>query len=117
MDFDIGDCPMSFFKKKSFFLKTVFIHGKCMCEGVGENSRHGGKACRHSSRNVHIFTSMCVFAIAFALRWGVALVGEFLYWALLTSSWENIFRCWRYTRRWNSSDILVVKKAKLGFVM
>ena len=33
---------------------------------------------------------MCVCAIACALRWGVALVGEFLYWALLTPSWENI---------------------------
>ena len=31
-----------------------------------------------------------MFAIACALRWGVALVGEFLYWALLTLSWENI---------------------------
>ena len=24
MDFDIGDCPMSFQKQKSFVLKTVF---------------------------------------------------------------------------------------------
>ena len=24
-------------------------------------------------------------------RWGVALVGKFLYWALLTPSWVNIF--------------------------
>ena len=30
-----------FQKKKSFVLKTVFIHGKCMCEGVGKDSRHG----------------------------------------------------------------------------
>ena len=30
-----------------------------MCEGVGEDSRHG-MACRHSSRNVHIFTLTCV---------------------------------------------------------
>ena len=29
--------------------------------------------------------------IACALRWGVALIGDFLYWALLTSSWENHF--------------------------
>ena len=26
--------------------------------------------------------------IACAFRWGVALVGEFFYWALLTPSWE-----------------------------
>ena len=25
-------------------------------------------------------------------RWGVALVEEFFYWALLTSSWRNIFQ-------------------------
>ena len=24
-------------KKKYFVLETVFIHGKCMCEGVGED--------------------------------------------------------------------------------
>ena len=41
MNFDIGDCPMSFQKQKSFVLKTVFLHGKCMCEGVGKDSRHG----------------------------------------------------------------------------
>ena len=29
--------------------------------------------------------------IACALRWGVILVGDFLYWALLTLSWENHF--------------------------
>ena len=66
-----------------------------MCEGVGENSRHGG--------HVDIRVGMCilvlecyVFVIAYALRWGVALVGEFIYWALLTPSWENIFKYWRY---------------------
>ena len=32
------------------------------------------------------YYKLCVFAIACALRWGVALVGEFFYWALLTSS-------------------------------
>ena len=31
---------MSFRKQKSFVLKTVFMHGKCMCEGVSENSKH-----------------------------------------------------------------------------
>ena len=35
---------------------------------------------------------MCEHGIACALRWGVALVGDFLYWALLTPSWENIFQ-------------------------
>ena len=45
-------CPMGFSiegssngfrkqKKYYFLFKTVFIHGKCMCEEVGEDSRHG----------------------------------------------------------------------------
>ena len=33
---------MSFQKQKSFVLEIVFsIHGKFMCEGVSEDSRHG----------------------------------------------------------------------------
>ena len=63
-----------------------------------------------------IFLPECVSAIACAFRWGVALVGEFLYWALLIPLWENIFRCCRYTKRWNSVETLVVKKARFGFV-
>ena len=37
----------------------------------------------------------CVFdyaTIASALRWGVALVGDYHYWALLTQSWDPPFR-------------------------
>ena len=41
MCFDIGGCPTSFKNKKSFVLKTVFIHGKCICEGVSKDSRQG----------------------------------------------------------------------------
>ena len=35
---------------------------------------------------------MCVFCaiIECALRWGVALVGVILYWALLTPSWDPL---------------------------
>ena len=54
-----------------------------------------GQACNHSCRNMHVFTecvSMCEHGIASALRWGVALIGDFLYWALLTPSWENHFQ-------------------------
>ena len=35
---------------------------------------------------------MLSYGIAYALRWGVALIEEFLYWVLLTPSWENIFQ-------------------------
>ena len=41
MGFYIGGSPNGFQKKKSFVLKTVFIYGKCMCEEVDEDSRHG----------------------------------------------------------------------------
>ena len=50
-------------------------------------------------------------------RWGVALVGKFIYWALLTPSWKNIFRYRRYIGRGNTSENLVKKKARFGFVM
>ena len=42
---------------------------------------------------MHFFyLNVCVFAITCALRWGVTLVGEFIYWALLTPSWEKYFQ-------------------------
>ena len=49
-----------------------------------------------------IFCFEIVFfhGIACALRWRIALVEECLCWALLTPLWENIFKCWKYTRRW-----------------
>ena len=39
---------------KYFVLKTVFIHGKCTCEGVDEDSRHG-------AWHVDIQVEMCMF--------------------------------------------------------
>ena len=39
--FSIGGPSNGFQKQKSFVLKTVLIDGKCMCEGVDEDSRHG----------------------------------------------------------------------------
>ena len=77
-------------------------------------------ACRHSCRNVHVLLEcvwMCEHGITCALRCGVALVGDFLYWALLTPLWEKIFKYWWYPRKWNSIEILVVKKARFGFVV
>ena len=77
---------MSFRKQKSFVLKIVFlIHGKCMCEGVGEESRHvAGHVDIRVGTYILVLECVCVVAIACALRWGVALVREFIYWALLT---------------------------------
>ena len=51
-------------------------------------------ACRHSGRHVYVALG-CVFdyaTIACALRWGVALVEDYHYWALLTPSWDPPFR-------------------------
>ena len=48
-------------------------------------------ACRHLDRHVYVALG-CVFdcaTIACALRWGVALVGDYHYWALLTPSWDH----------------------------
>ena len=40
MGFSIIGSSNGFQKQKSFVLKTDFIYGKCICEGVGEDSRH-----------------------------------------------------------------------------
>ena len=48
--------------------------------------------CRNSGRHVYVALG-CVFdcaTIACALRCGVALVGDYHYWALLTPSWDHI---------------------------
>ena len=47
-------------------------------------------ACRHSGRHVYVALG-CVFdyaTIGCALRWGVALVGDYHYRALLTPLWD-----------------------------
>ena len=49
-------------------------------------------ACRHSGRHGYVALG-CVFdytTIACALRWGVALVGYYHFWALLTPSWDPL---------------------------
>ena len=60
MCFDIRGCPMSSKtkkkKKKSFVLKTVFIHGKCMCKGVDKDLRYG-------ALHVDIHVEMCIFLL------------------------------------------------------
>ena len=46
---------------------------------------------------IFFFETVFIHGITCALRWGVTLIGAFLYWALLTPSWENIFKYWKYT--------------------
>ena len=41
---------------------------------------------------IFCFETVFIHGIACALRWGVALVGTFLYWELLIPPWENIFQ-------------------------
>ena len=51
--------------------------------------------CRHLSRDIHDSLEclfVCLDVIACALRWGVALVGDYHYWALLTPSWDPPFQ-------------------------
>ena len=77
----------------------------------------------HSCRKLHNFYfngyEFREHGIACALRWGVALIGDFLYWPLLTPSWENqfFFRYWRYSRKLNRFKKLVKKKARFGFIL
>ena len=51
--FSIGGLSNGFRKQKIFVLKIVFIHGKCICEGVSEDSRH---RARHV--DIHVEMSM-----------------------------------------------------------
>ena len=61
-----------------------------MCEGVGEDSRHG---VGHVDIRVGSCNYLNVFVYhACALRCGVTQVGNFLYWALLTLSRDHYFR-------------------------
>ena len=57
--------------------------------------------CRHSS--IHVYVALrCVFdyaTIGCALRGGVALVGDYHYWALLTPSWDPPFQV-QVSYRW-----------------
>ena len=53
---------------------------------------------------------VCVVPLHVHFRWGVAFVEEFNYWALLTSSQENIFRYQRYLGRGDTSKTLVKKR-------
>ena len=43
-------------------------------------------------RMLHLDVCFDYATIAYALRWGVALVGDYLYWALLTPSWDPPYR-------------------------
>ena len=82
-------------KKKSFVLEPIVIYGKCMFGGADEDSRHGAwHVDIHVEMSIILLECvwMCEHGIACALRWGVALVEDFLYYALFTPSWENIFR-------------------------
>ena len=58
-------------------------------------TRGMGLGIWHSCRKLHNFYlngyEFHEHGIACALRWGVALVRDFLYWALLTPSWEKSF--------------------------
>ena len=53
-----------------------------MCEGVGEDLRHGVWHVDIHVKCACFYLNVCGcvnIVIAYALRWGVALVGEFIY--------------------------------------
>ena len=77
-------------KTNIFVLESIFIHGTSMCERVGEDSRHeiGYVDIQVDTCMLHL--DVCLIVRPCALRWGVALIGDYHYWALLTPSWDHI---------------------------
>ena len=95
---------VSFREQKAFVLKTVFLlaFGLGMCEGVGEDSRHG---IGHVDIRVGSFIFFSVIiAMTCALRWGVTHVGNYHYWALLTLSRDHYFRYKECIGGWHSLE-------------
>ena len=94
---------MCFHEQKAFVLKTVFLIacGLGMCEGVGENSRHG---IGHVDIQLGSFICLVVFVLQCALRWGVTHVGNYHYWALFTLSRDHYFRYRECTGGWRSLE-------------
>ena len=82
-----------FSRTKSFcFENWIFLlaFGLGICEGVGEDSRHG-----IGHVDIRVGSCNCLNVIvchACALRWGVTHVGNYLYWDLLTLSRDHHFR-------------------------
>ena len=74
-------------KTNIFVLEMIFIHGTNMWERVGEDSR---LEIGYVDIQVDMYVALgCLFdcaTIACAIRWGVVLVGDYHYWALLTPS-------------------------------
>ena len=61
-----------------------------MCEGVGEDSRHG-----FGHVDIQVRSCIClsvIVAMTCTLRWGVTHVGNYHYWPLLTLSRDHYFR-------------------------
>ena len=61
----------------------------CACVRESVRARDIGMTRKHSCRNAYVLLNVLInvnYGIAYALRWGVALVEEFLYQTLLTPS-------------------------------
>ena len=54
-----------------------------------------------------------MYAIACAFRQGVAIVGEFFYWALLTPLWDPLLGTGGCTGRRRSDEAMIMKKANM----
>ena len=82
-----------------------------MCEGVGEDSRHG-----FGHVDIRVGSLNCFNVVVFhscALRWGVTHVGNYHYWALLTLSRDHYFRYRECARGRRSLEAEFLKKARL----
>ena len=56
---------------------------------------------------------VCVVPLHVHFRWGLALVEEFNYWALLTLSWDPPFRYREYSGRRRSLEAAFKKKVNM----
>ena len=54
-----------------------------------------------------------MYAISCAFRRGVALVGEFLNWALLTPFWDPLLGIGGVTGKWRSDEAVIMKKVDM----
>ena len=71
--------------------------------------------CRHSGRHVYValgYVFDCA-TTACALRWGVAFVRDYHYWAFLTPSWDHILGVGQFTSGQRSLEAEIEKKFRL----
>ena len=96
----IIDCYIGLFG--IYFMQVLYLGRAPRTKETLPDFREKCRVARHSrvfrgltgsQRTPGFWGVTCVFdcaTIACALRWGVAFIGDYHYWALLTRSWDHI---------------------------